>query len=242
MAIQARGHRGVNIETAAAAAGGVRPRRSLVDDVYDRLIELLMQEDVEPGSRLPIDALARAWNVSQTPIREAMARAEEAGLVVREQLRGFMVAPPLTAEEFEQLIEMRLLIEPYCAAQACAHVDDDLIRVLGQHTAVMRQAPKGPTAHDYQAYMRADMAFHEAIAQASGNRFLQVALAVAGTHAHRFRRFIGGRVTDADDAISEHSAVLDALRARDAEAAGAAMRRHLLGVRNRGRPEDSPEA
>jgi DNA-binding GntR family transcriptional regulator len=241
MAIQSRGRGGVNVETAAAAGGAVNHRRSLVDDVYDRLIELLMQEDVEPGSRLPIDALARAWGVSQTPIREAMARAEEAGLVVKEQLRGFTVAPPLTADEFAQLIAMRLLIEPYCAAKACENVDDQLISTLDHHTAVMRDAPKGPTAHDYQEYMRADFAFHEAIAAASGNRFLQVALAVAGTHAHRFRRFIGGTVTDADETICEHSSVLAALRSRDAEAAGIAMRQHLLGVQDRGHPESQSD-
>jgi len=84
------------------------------------------------------------------------------------------------------------------------------------------------------------IAFHETIAAAGGNRFLLAALAVTSTHAHRFRRFGGGTVTDAADSLREHSAVLRALRARDAEGAGAAMRQHLLGVGERGRGVVSP--
>ena len=63
MKIEARRTNVVNLEEAASAGGAVHSRRSLVDDVYDRLIELLMQEDVAPGQRIPIDALARAWQV-----------------------------------------------------------------------------------------------------------------------------------------------------------------------------------
>ena len=179
--------------------------------------------------------MARAWQVSQTPIREALARAEASGLVVRQPLRGYQVAPVLPPEEFEQLVEMRLLIEPYCAAKACDRADDRVMDFLERQHAVTRDSPKGPTSRDYRDYLRADIAFHEAIAAAGGNRFLQAALAVMSTHAHRFRRFSDGPITDADDSLREHSAVLRALRARDAEGASAAMRQHLFGVGERGR-------
>lgn len=235
MAIQARRKGSVNLEEAASAGGVVDARRSLVDNVYERLIALLMQEDIEPGQRLPIDALARAWQVSQTPIREAMARAEESGLVVREPLKGFAVAPLLTPEEFDQLMEMRLLIEPYCAAQACAAIDDGTLAELEYQTTIMKRSPKGPTSAQFRDYMRADMAFHESIAKTGGNRFLSTALAGTGAHAHRFRRFGQGAVTDAKEAVREHEAVLDALRRRDSAAASSAMRDHLLGVEERGR-------
>jgi len=74
----------VNLAEAAAVGGAVVHRRSLTDDVYERLIELLLEAELEPGARLQIDALARVWQVSQTPIREALARAEVSGLVVRQ--------------------------------------------------------------------------------------------------------------------------------------------------------------
>ena len=81
--------------------------------------------------------------------------------------------------------------------------------------------------------MRADVAFHETIAAAGGNHFLQTALSVTSTHAHRFRRFTGGTVNDAPAAIHEHHDILNALLSRDAQAASAAMRKHLEGVAER---------
>jgi len=122
--------------------------------------------------------------VSQTPIREALARAEASGLVVRQPLRGYQVAPLLPPEEFEQLVEMRLLIELYCAAKACNRADDRVLDFLERQHAVMRDSPKGSTSRDYRDYLRADIAFHETIAAAGGNRFLQAALVVMSTHAH----------------------------------------------------------
>lgn len=235
MAIEPRRKKAVNFEEVAALGGALDSRRSLSDDVYERLVEFLMVEDFEPEAPLKIDSLARAWQVSQTPIREAMVRAEEAGLVVRIPLRGFMVAPLLTSDEFGQLMEMRLLIEPNCAAKASKHADNDLIRLLEHHIRTMRDAPKGPGSREYQEYMRADRAFHDAIAAASGNRFLRSALSMTAMHAHRFRRFSGGVVDDSADTLAEHSAILEAIRNRHPEGARSAMRQHLLAVERRAR-------
>lgn len=225
---------GVNPELAAAARGGILPRRSLLDDVHDRLIELLLDGDLAPGTRLSIDALARAWEVSPTPIREALVRAEASGLVVRQAMKGYQVAPLLPPEDFAQLMEMRKLLEPYCAERAVERADDDLRATLQRQHDVMVHAPTGPTAREFGDYMRADIAFHETIAEAAGNRFLRTALDTTGTHAHRFRRFTGSGVSDAPDAILEHQRVLDAILAGDAKEASAAMLAHLQGVERRG--------
>jgi DNA-binding GntR family transcriptional regulator len=232
MAIEAGLPSAVN---AAAATGSAITQRSLVDDVYERLIGLLLEEQLEPGARIKIDDLARIWQVSQTPIREALARAETSGLVVRQPAKGYQLAPVLSAEEFGQLIEMRLLIEPYCAAKACERADDGVLDFLEKQHLAMRDSPKGPTSHDYRDYLRADIAFHQTIVAVGGSRFLETALAFTSTHAHRFRRFSSGTVSDFTDSQSEHQAVLDALRERDSDRADAAMRHHLLGVGERGR-------
>jgi DNA-binding GntR family transcriptional regulator len=167
-------------------------------------------------------------------VREALVRAESSGLVVRQALKGYQVAPLLPPEEFERLMEMRLLIEPYCAARATERADANLLAVLEQQHEAMEHSPTGPTSREYREYMRADVAFHETIAAASGNHFLQTALSATNTHAHRFRRF-SGTVSDAPDAIHEHLDVLNAIRAHDPERASAAMRTHLEGVAERGR-------
>ncbi|OJV23686.1 MAG: hypothetical protein BGO26_13195 [Actinobacteria bacterium 69-20] len=208
-------------------------RRSLSDDVYDHMVEFVLTAGLAPDTHINVDSLARAWHVSQTPIREALVRAEEAGLVTREPLRGFRIAPVLSSAEFSQLMHLRILIEPYSAAEASKSTDVTLIPTLEAHMAIMRQARNKPGAQEFSAYMRADREFHDAIAAASGNRFVRLALSTTAVHAHRFRLFASGRVDDASETVAEHSAVVDALRVRNADAASTAMYRHLVSVAER---------
>lgn len=213
------------------------PRRTLVDEVHDKLVVLLLETELEPGSPLRIDHLARDWGVSQTPVREALSRAAASGLVVRLPLRGYQVAPLVTEEQFDQLMEVRLLLEPRGAARACERGGADLADELERIHARMAAAPRGPHPRDVREYLRADVDFHQEIVRASQNGFLEAALAATAAHAHRFRRFPGGVVSDAEDALAEHEAVLEAVRRGDAEAAAESMRHHLEGVARRARTE-----
>ena len=227
------GHR-VNGQRLGAVAtarptGDLADRRSLLDDVHERLAEHLADPDLPPGSPVRIDHLARDWGVSQTPVREALARAEASGLVRREAHRGYRVAELLPAEDFAHLMDLRLLVEPWCAARAAGHADDAARAALVAAHEAMAAAPTGDA---YREYLRADVAFHDLLAAAAGNRFVQGTLAQAGAHAHRFRRF-GRGVDDAGEALTEHRAVLDAVLRRDPDGAEAAMRAHLEGVRRR---------
>ena len=210
-------------------------RRTLVDEVHERLVGLLLEAEVAPGSPLRIDHLAREWGVSQTPVREALSRASASGLVVRLPLRGYQVAPLLSEEQFAQLMHVRLLLEPAGAALACERTGPGLVRELDEIQRRMAAAPHGPPAGDMHDYLRADVDFHETIARASGNSFLEAALAATAAHAHRFRRFPGGVVSDAEEALAEHGAVVAALARGQAQAAAAAMTAHLEGVARRAR-------
>ncbi len=93
-------------------------RPPLVDDVHDVLVDMLMNHDLDAGARLNIDGLARSLRVSPTPIREALARMEAEGLVVKEPRRGYMVAPLIGLEDLRALMDFRLLIEPAAASAA----------------------------------------------------------------------------------------------------------------------------
>src|SRR3954467_4992197 len=70
-------------------------RQVLSDDVYETVKGLIMDSVVEPGTRLNIDALTRELGISQTPIRESLARLEADGLVIKEPLRGYRVSSRL---------------------------------------------------------------------------------------------------------------------------------------------------
>lgn len=208
-------------------------RQALVDEVYDVLMAQLMDRSVEPGCRISIDGLCRALGVSATPVREALARIEASGIIVREPRRGFRAAPKLSPADVDELMVARLVIEPYNAWSACKRRAPGLVSELGDALEAMQAAPIGPTYREFRCFMDADVRFHEAIGHHCGNRFLADAVRGLGSQVKRFQLFAGQGVTDASVAIAEHKAVLDAIRRGSAEEARDSMRLHLEGVRAR---------
>ncbi|WP_372348387.1 GntR family transcriptional regulator [Streptomyces sp. KL116D] len=215
----------------------VRPaglgRTVLMDEAYEALLALILDEGLDPGTPLRIDTIAKDWGVSPTPLREALAKLENTGLVQRVPHRGYTVAPLLDDSGFRELMAARLLIEPYSARQACERDAAGTARILAEHHKEMAAAADQQETDDFRAYMQADSAFHAAIAAAADNRFLSAAIDPLGAHVQRFRRFTGGRINDTEEALAEHSAVLRAFEENDAAACEAAMRTHLQGVAHR---------
>lgn len=207
--------------------------RLIVDDVYGRIMELVMDGEAKPGDSLSIDALAREFGVSSSPIREALARLEHTGLVRRYALRGYKVAPRLTPEELGELIDARMVIEPAVVRAACAHATPELEGALRQSIADMEAAPRGEDFASFRPYVEADQRFHRLIVDAAGNRFLASAYEDIGSHVQRFRLFAKSGVTDAEHAIAEHRAIAAAVAGGDADAAERAMQAHLEGIRER---------
>jgi len=210
-------------------------RTSLSDRVYDALIDQLMDGVLLPEQQLGIDALARTLEVSQTPVREALARLESTGLVRREALRGYRVAPLSTDRELDDLMTARAVVEPACTWHATLQAPEATFDLLATSVEAMRTIPHGPDDHDVRAYWQADERFHQLIVDAADNGFLRDAHRAMGGAVQRFRLFSERGVTDADAAVHEHTAVLDAMRRRDADGAEEAMRRHLLAVKARAR-------
>ncbi len=221
-----------------AAAGGAWVQRSvLADQVYTEILARLMDGKLESGDPLSIDGTARDLGVSPTPVREALARLEATGMVVRAALRGYRVAPVLSHDELLDLMDARLLIEGHTAEVACQNADEAFLAKLEDSIDDLRQAPNGPHFSDYRSYWEADERFHRTIAEQAGNRFLMGAYNSLGGHVHRFRLFGGTGVRDARSAIEEHTQIVAAMRRGDAAEARAAMAGHLSGVRDRAAQE-----
>jgi len=85
-----------NPSQAGAASGQIDRPTSLAGDVYEAIFAQLMSLKIAPGARITVDSLAREFNVSQTPIREALGRLEGEGLVLKTHLIGFRAAPQIT--------------------------------------------------------------------------------------------------------------------------------------------------
>lgn len=216
-------------------------RRGLQDRVYDLILEMLLTGEVEPGSRLSIDSMARLLDVSPTPVREAMVQLERTGLVTREALRGYRVAPPLAPDELSQLFDARLVIEtaaaggavkggaPAVEALRAAHAEHVAAaqRVVDEHTDA------GLPLDVTKAYFAADGEFHRQLFLAAGNHYLLEMYDGLGALTHRMRQAVLGGPDDVREALVEHEAILHAVERGDAGAAVACMRGHIENVRGR---------
>ena len=197
----------------------------LGNEVYEFLLQRLMSLAIAPNERIGVDALARELGVSQTPIREALSQLEAQGLVVKTHLIGYRAAPQLTRKQFDDLCELRLLLEPVAAAKAALAMNEATLgEVVALSEAMREPAPsQGMTA--YSAFARRDAEFHGFIAAASGNELIHQTIVQQRTHLHLFRLRFYAQVTR--EAVTEHAVIVAAFKARDPDAAAAAMRSHI---------------
>ena len=140
----------------------------LVDEVYNRVRDDIMSLKIAPDTRITIESLARSLGVSQTPIREALSMLEAKGLVTKQHLIGYCTAPILNRAQFENIHEIRLLIEPYAARMAARKMSEESVAELGRLLAKMRPK-KDDSRTTYDQFAELDAEFHERIAEATGN-------------------------------------------------------------------------
>jgi DNA-binding GntR family transcriptional regulator len=210
-------------------------KKPIADQMYTVLLQQFMSGERGAGESLNIGALSRELDVSQTPLREALARLEHTGLVQREALRGYRVAPMMTRSEVEQLREARLLLEPAMAAAAAQRKTDEFLAELRQSVADFERSAEiaDVETEGFNLYWRSDDRFHMLIAAQSGNTFLELAYAALGGQIQRFRLFSKFGRTGANHAAPEHEAIYQRIAAGEADAAAEAMRLHILGATER---------
>lgn len=219
--------------TRKALIGGSVPtlsRSTLVTEVRDVIEALVMDNAIPPGTRIGMDALARELNVSPTPVREALASLESAGLVVRESLKGYSTTPLLTRDEVEDMFRFRLLIEPWAAGEAAARAPEDEVQLLTVDLdAILAAETSGDaSAREIAAH---DARFHDTITRLAGSDHVRQALTRAHCHLHLFRLSYGPVM--AGLTFTEHTRILTAIAVGDRDEADAAMVAHLTTARDR---------
>ena len=205
--------------------GQIKRPAGLVEDVYGRIREDIMSLKIAPNARISVDSLVRELGVSQTPIREALSMLEAHGLVTKQRFIGYCTAPTLNRKQFDDLFEIRLLIEPYAARRAAERMSDkSLIDLCG---LALEMNPDQATRSRalYEQFADQDAEFHDQIARGSGNDLIADSLSRLHIHLHIFRLRFHREVTN--EAFAEHTQVTKALQKRDPDQAEASMRAHI---------------
>lgn len=206
-------------------------RLMLRESVYESIKGMLMDADLQPGSRVSIDGLARDLQVSPTPVREALFRCEAEGLVVRRANAGYTVAPLLDRRHLLDLYDLRLRLEPIAAGRAATNATADDLRDLDDAVARMKPAVSGDDYEAYREFANNDARLHATIARADGNPLIGETLGRLRAHTHSYRLYFWAGI--AEVTVSEHRAILHGIAGRDAVAAEHAMRAHLEASRAR---------
>lgn len=185
-------------------------------------MDSILSGRLAPGDRIVETRVARQFGVSQAPVREALRDLELFGFIVSSPFRGAIVRE-ISVEELAQIYPIRAVLEGLAARDAAIRITDAGVKRLERLLATLRRAA---SRGDRRAAVDADFAFHLAIVEASGNGLLKqfwerMRLATTTFLTVSKSEHSLGEIAD------RHTPVLDALRARDAGAAEAAMRRHI---------------
>jgi GntR family transcriptional regulator, transcriptional repressor for pyruvate dehydrogenase complex len=223
----------------------IRPvsRATLPQEIVKALTDLIMKRVWKPGDLIPSEKeLAIRFQVGRSTIREAVkslvvlgvleARAGE-GSFVREPTSellsgGFRWGLLLSEGNLDDFVDVRVLIEVECARRAAANRTDDLVAQLGATIEEMRSEPM-----DHGVFMESDTRFHLAIAHAARNPIFET----VGSTIQSIVRIWYPKTYYIPETkgrtIAEHRAIADGVAAGDMDAAGKAMRAHLVAAAQR---------
>ena len=203
--------------------GAIPPRKWLAEQAADTLREFILLGKLAPGVAVPERELAKALNISRTPLKEALRSLENEGLIVYSPTRRPRVADP-SLDELAQNLAVLGALEALAGEMACEKATESEIAKAAELEERMRLADIDTNPLRFFGW---DMDFHTTIVQAARNAPL------LGTHrtynARLWRaRFISSKMRTArDQTLGQHEDILAALISRDGKECARHLRRHL---------------
>ncbi|WP_061931862.1 GntR family transcriptional regulator [Aureimonas sp. AU22] len=198
--------------------------------IYEKLSRAILQGDIPPGAKLSEPALADQLQVSRAPVREAIRRLQERGIVVHVPNQGVRVVSP-SLDEFLAILDVREALEAMACRLAAASMSEreiaELQEIVAMHGRALEADPAGP-------YLQQDFDtdFHVRVARGCGNPVLTELLCDQFYPRLKLCRARHGSVKGRGlVAWREHVRIMEALAERDAEAAEFTMRRHVRAAR-----------
>lgn len=201
----------------------LRPAGTMNAQVHEALRRAVVSGELLPGSLHSVQALATQLGVSRTPVREALIKLAQHGMVKFERNRGVRILQT-SVHDLEEIFALRLLLEVPATRRACTLLDAAGHKELRRLYRAMERAA---AADDEYVLWEHDRRFHRALLEASGNT--RLAAYVDGLRDTVLRRGVStaGSSRSLDDIVAEHLAVLERIEAGDADGAAEAMRDHV---------------
>lgn len=201
-------------------------RSSIAEQVAESLRDQIINNQLGPGTRLVETDLATALGISRTPLREAIAKLAEEGLIdVYPQFGSFVAQISLSAVNEAQFVREHL---------ECALIREAALKITPKGLAELRRILKQQSAAadegDAVEFHRLDEAMHAKFAELAGHAGVGALIRVKKAHLDRVRHVCYGGSEHLHALVEQHGAVVNALAKHDPDAAATALRTHLRDV------------
>lgn len=191
------------------------PPKSISDQIYEVLKELILLGKITPGERIIESNIAEGLKTSRTPVREAFQRLVQDGLVER-LLQGGVRVTVITPQMIKEVYGIRAVLEVYAVELACDNIDSETLLKLKEMARQARKLLSSPEANRPEGWIelwRINTSFHETICRAAGSEHLLKVLSQLKDLVMRFR-FLSLRKTRIR-AWDEHELMIKYLESKD---------------------------
>ena len=198
-------------------------RRSLHDELVERLQAMIIEGDLAPGQKVPEKGLCAKFGVSRTPMREALKVLASDGLVTLTPNRGAWVTQ-LTLEDLEEVFPVMGALEALAGEMACMRISEAQVRRVRETHDKMIERYR---SKDLPAYFRLNQQIHEVILNAADNATLSAQYRTLSSRVRRARYVANMSADRWAKAVAEHEEIIAALEARDGPKLAEILKRHL---------------
>lgn len=204
------------------------PPKSLVDQVYEVILDALCDGTFKPGERLTQEDIAARLKVSRQPVTHALAILKAQGFLA--QGRQGLTVTPVDPDFFEAIYQFRSAVEPLAVTLATPRLTKEAI---AKGRALIEHGRNVVATGDAGAALQADMDFHSFIYELSGNPLIAETMRLHWRHLRRAMGKVLRHPGMSTSVWKEHSRILEGMIHGDAEGAAELMRRHLVEAYDR---------
>ena len=192
------------------------------ETLYAKLREGVLKGELAPGSLVSQVQLARQYNISRSPLREALRMLQHEGLVDAEPGRRNRIAL-VSAPDLEEVYALRIVVEALAVRLTVPRATEEGVRQL---RARLQEMDELGASRDFERWEVPHRAFHRDLVAGGGAR-LVATINELSDHAERYRRIFLSRPLAWSSAAGDHAAILEAFQARDAQRVASRLASHL---------------
>jgi GntR family transcriptional regulator, rspAB operon transcriptional repressor len=199
---------------------------NLKSQAYNQIKEKIINCEYQPGSILNEERIQQDINTSRTPIREALTRLEQEGLIAVKPKKGILVSP-FTLDELNMIFEIRLIFEPYALLNYGYMLKEEVLLDFYQKT--ISGNGKNIGAESFTL----DDEFHASIISVVPNTYIRQTYDIISTQNRRYRILSGVCQKDRiKETLSEHLGIIQACLKKEWQTAAENMKTHLTNSKN----------